>query len=75
MAILAYIGIYYIRNVTRCIRVKADIVYQPLEQILLYSQTKGVKRGYTHSLFHTKDLEDNKDNVHLQSLSGVQQCL
>ena len=29
---------------------------------LLYSQTKGVERGGIYSLFHTKYLEDNKDN-------------
>ena len=28
-----------------------------------------------YSLFSTKYLEDNKDNVHFQSLQGVQQCL
>ena len=44
-------------------------------RLVLYSQTKGVKRGYIYRLFHTKDLEDYKDNVHLQSLSGIQQCL
>ena len=32
-------------------------------------------RGGIYSLFHTKYLQDNKDNVHVQSLSGVQQCL
>ena len=43
--------------------------------LVLYSQTKGVKRGSIYSLFHNKYLEDNKDNVHVQSLSRVQQCL
>ena len=45
------------------------------EMLMLYSQTKGVKRGSIYSLFHNKYLEDNKDNVHMQSLSGDQQCL
>ena len=31
--------------------------------------------GGIYSLFHTNNLEDNKDNVHVQSLSGAQQCL
>ena len=31
--------------------------------------------GGIHSLFHTKYLQDKKDNVHVQSLSGFQQCL
>ena len=37
--------------------------------------TKGVKRGSIYSLFHNKYLGDNKDNVHMQSLSEDQQCL
>ena len=41
---------------------------------MLYSQTKGVERGSIYSLFHTKYLGDNKDNVHMQSLSEDQQC-
>ena len=39
--------------------------------ILLYPHPKGVKRGLSKVYFTLKYLEDNKDNVHFQSLTGV----
>ena len=38
---------------------------------MLYPQTKGVKRGLSKVYFTLEYLEDNKDNVHFQSLTGV----
>ena len=44
------------------------------EGSVVFTQQKESSGGI-YNLFHTKYLEDNNDNVHVQSLSEVQQCL
>ena len=43
--------------------------------VTVVSTNKRSQAGVIYSLFSTKYLEDNKDNVHFLSLQGVQQCL
>ena len=53
----------------------SPIIPPTLPPIVVFTNKRSRAGGGVYSLFHNKYLGDNKDNVHMQSLSEDQQCL